>query len=98
MEDMSNYAYLLKQQFANKINFRCQCMSGFYGIHCTKRSLDCNSGTTEICGHGFCINQKNGVKCICDQVIKSILLEMHESLMNLRDGQLMGQILHVKLM
>lgn len=48
---------------------RCHCAQGYYGLHCMQRILDCNSGSSEICGHGTCINQKNGIKCICDQVI-----------------------------
>ena len=47
--------------------FRCQCAPGWYGVHCTISSTDCNSGS-DLCGHGICVSQKNGYKCICDQV------------------------------
>lgn len=47
------------------------CTAGWYGIHCTRRNQDCNSGSVqELCGYGTCISQNTGVgyKCICDQV------------------------------
>lgn len=56
------------------ISFRCLCLSGWYGVHCTKSSATCTSGSTELCGHGICVPQNNakGYKCICDQVIKGV--------------------------
>lgn len=35
---------------------------------CNRKPTDCNSGGSEICGHGTCIPQNNeaGYKCLCD--------------------------------
>jgi hypothetical protein len=51
----------------------CLCTSGWYGLHCTQRSDDCmSSSSEELCGHGTCVNIKTtgsrSYKCICDQV------------------------------
>lgn len=48
--------------------FRCQCPSGWTGVHCNRKPTDCSSGGFELCGHGTCISQNNqaGYKCLCD--------------------------------
>ena len=50
--------------------FSCQCKTGFQGIHCTMRTVDClSSSSYELCGHGVCVhtNDPNSYRCICDQ-------------------------------
>lgn len=44
-------------------------MSGWQGLHCTKRNAECASAGAELCGHGSCIptSDVSGYKCICDQ-------------------------------
>lgn len=39
-------------------------------MHCTKKSANCTTGGSELCGHGICVpdNSKAGYTCICDQV------------------------------
>ena len=50
--------------------YRCHCAPNYYGIHCTENSNDCSAGSNEeLCGHGTCVNQGNGYKCLCEQVI-----------------------------
>ncbi|KAF4532437.1 hypothetical protein B566_EDAN014440 [Ephemera danica] len=52
-------------------SYECLCPAGRYGLHCTRTSNDCSSGSaTELCGHGTCVNQNIngwGFVCICDQ-------------------------------
>lgn len=54
------------------INFRCDCASGWYGLHCKKKSSVCNTqNSNELCGHGVCVSKLGtplGYTCICDQV------------------------------
>ena len=48
----------------------CQCNTGFTGIHCTQRTVDClKSPPGELCGHGICVPAKTdfGYQCICEQ-------------------------------
>lgn len=63
----SNHLHLI----ANIFNFRCRCQNGWYGTHCTRRTVDClQSSSYELCGgHGACVhtNDANGYRCICDQ-------------------------------
>ena len=55
-------------------SYRCHCAPDHYGIHCTENSNDCSAGTNEeLCGHGTCVNQGNGYKCMCEQVTNSTL-------------------------
>ena len=50
--------------------YRCHCAPNFYGIHCTENANDCSAGSNEeLCGHGTCVNQGNGYKCLCEQVV-----------------------------
>ena len=52
-------------------SYRCDCPSGWFGLHCTQRSDGCSSGTSEqVCGHGLCISQPGqgrGYTCLCEQ-------------------------------
>lgn len=48
----------------------CRCMNGWYGVHCTQRTVDCLASTSyNLCDHGVCVhtNDANGYRCICDQ-------------------------------
>lgn len=49
--------------------YSCTCAPGFVGTHCLKRSVDCLTSGTEMCGHGICVhsNDQYGYKCICEQ-------------------------------
>ncbi|XP_037091351.1 cubilin homolog [Pollicipes pollicipes] len=48
--------------------FSCQCPSGWYGQRCTERSSNCSSANErQLCGHGTCVSQADGHKCICEQ-------------------------------
>ncbi|CAH1121617.1 unnamed protein product [Ceutorhynchus assimilis] len=49
--------------------YQCQCPNTWIGVHCNRKKSDCNTGGSEICGHGTCISQNNeiGYKCLCDQ-------------------------------
>lgn len=50
--------------------FSCRCMAGWYGIHCTQRTVDCLASTSyNLCDHGVCVhtNDATGYRCICDQ-------------------------------
>lgn len=49
--------------------YSCACAPGFVGTHCLKRSVDCATSGTELCGHGICVHSSDqyGYKCICEQ-------------------------------
>jgi len=56
--------------------YRCHCPPNFYGIHCTDKANTCSSGSNfETCGHGTCVDTRDGVNCICDQVSEPALLD-----------------------
>lgn len=49
-------------------SYSCLCRSGWQGIHCTRPNTDCTL-SSEICGHGACIQSGGtvGYTCICEQ-------------------------------
>lgn len=48
---------------------RCSCPTGWFGLHCTRRSVDCLTAGHDLCGNGVCVPTSNaiGYRCICDQ-------------------------------
>jgi len=52
---------------------RCDCLPGWFGLHCTQKTSICNTENSEaLCGeHGVCVEKSGsslGYTCICDQV------------------------------
>lgn len=55
---------------------RCDCLPGWFGLHCTQKTSICNTENSEaLCGeHGVCVAKSSssvGYTCICDQVRSS---------------------------
>lgn len=50
-------------------SYSCVCAPGYIGTHCLKRTVDCMTSGSELCGHGTCVhtNSAPGYKCICEQ-------------------------------
>lgn len=56
---------------------RCDCLPGWFGLHCTQKTSICNTENSEaLCGeHGVCVAKSSsplGYTCICDQVRSSL--------------------------
>jgi len=54
-------------------DIRCDCLPGWFGLHCTQKTSICNTENSEaLCGeHGVCVAKSSsslGYTCICDQV------------------------------
>lgn len=62
--------------------FRCECATGWYGLHCKKKSSVCNTqNSNELCGHGVCVSKLGtplGYTCICDQVRNNESIARHQ--------------------
>lgn len=69
--------YSLTAQFKNTSMFRCDCQTGWFGLHCTKKDSICNrENSQELCGHGICIPKPGvvtGYICLCDQVCWKVI-------------------------
>lgn len=49
--------------------YSCICAPGFVGTHCLRRTVDCTTSSSELCGNGICVHTSDavGYKCICNQ-------------------------------
>lgn len=63
---------------------RCDCLPGWFGLHCTQKTSICNTENSEaLCGeHGVCVAKSSsplGYTCICDQVRSSLSYRWFQS-------------------